>query len=72
MKALTCGILSTLFQLKFRQLLWCNSDIDYIGSVVFYRFYKFIRTKQALLSQCKTNPPGDGTTAPQGLCMPHG
>ena len=30
MKALTCGILSTLFQLKFRQLLWCNSDFKMI------------------------------------------
>ena len=39
---LTCGILPTLFQLKFRQLLWCNSDFNYIGSVMFYQFYKFI------------------------------
>ena len=40
---LICGILSALFQLKFR-LLWCNSDFNYIGLqlVVFYQFYKFI------------------------------
>ena len=42
MKALTCGILPTLLQFKFWELLWCNSDFKNIRLVVFYQFYKFI------------------------------
>ena len=38
MKALTCGILSTLFQLKFRQLLWCNSDFKISDRFCFIGF----------------------------------
>ena len=38
MKALTCGILSTLFQLKFRQLLWCNSELIISDRLCFIGF----------------------------------
>ena len=35
-KAMTCGMLSTLFQLKFRQLLWCNSDFLKISDWLYF------------------------------------
>ena len=38
MKALTCGIRSTLFQLKFRQLLWCNNDFKISDRLCFIGF----------------------------------